>query len=108
MKITKAQANKCVTHYYGCDCQQYKYQQLQSENKRLREDRDLWKQSEDTCNKRYNELFEENELLREQVFILKQKPTWLCGECSNQWDIRNAIQRDALQSTEQDNKDGIN
>jgi hypothetical protein len=45
--------------------------------------------------KEINELQTENEKLKEQVYILKQKPTWLCSECSNQWESRNL-------STEQD------
>jgi hypothetical protein len=29
MRVTKARADKCVTHFAGCDCITYKYQQME-------------------------------------------------------------------------------
>jgi len=30
MTISKKRAEKCVTHYYGCDCREYRYQEMES------------------------------------------------------------------------------
>lgn len=37
---------------------------LIAENEKLKEDRDLWKASEASCNRQYNELLDENEKLK--------------------------------------------
>jgi hypothetical protein len=26
--VSKARAERCVTHYYGCDCREYRYQEM--------------------------------------------------------------------------------
>jgi archaellum component FlaC len=43
-----------------------------------------------------NKLEAENKRLKDFVQILSKNPTWLCSECSTQWDIRNNIQLEAL------------
>ena len=30
MKITKAKADKCVTHHFACDCREYRYERIES------------------------------------------------------------------------------
>jgi hypothetical protein len=29
MNITKAKASKCVTHFYGCSCSEYKFHEME-------------------------------------------------------------------------------
>jgi cell shape-determining protein MreC len=74
---------------------------LRQENEKLKEDRDLWKQSEATCNKEYKSLLEENERLRaalEEIASGKYGP--------NFWGsvIRRDIAKEALK---QEGSDGF-